>query len=190
MTDQLADPTSGTAAPDIETIKAQLSAELKAEYDERIKGFQRLLAGRDETQRVLEAQLEEFKTAGLSEEERQNLQEQRLAKENQELRAQLELAQLASEYTDEMPVFQELLSAKTAKEQLELMRRIRTAQAKAPAPATPAQSQEPELEIPDIDRNNPMRSFGDTIVLPDGRAMNEQLADQILSRAPRLGSLR
>lgn len=172
MTDQLATPASHDAQ-EIERIKA--------ENEERIKGFQRLLAGEQESKKALERQLRELKTAGLSEEERAQLQENETAQRIKELEVQLELAQLGNEFGDEMPLFQELLSAQTARDQLELVRKIRAGTTAAPASTTPA--------IPGVIGNNPQRDYGAALAA-DGGPMNDQIADEILKRAPKLSQLR
>lgn len=180
MTDPLAGQSSASAtapaeATDIEKIKAEISAAMRAELDTRVAGFQRLLAGRDETIGALSQELDELKTAGLSEEEREQLRDDRLATENQELRDQLALAKLAPEYADEMPLFQELLEATDPKAQLEVLRKIRkpgVAAAPAAADAEPA--------TPEIDHNNPPRQTPEGVTLPDGTLMTDDLADRVL----------
>lgn len=161
-------------AADIEKIKL----ELKAEFEERAKGFQRLVSERDNQLAAYRAELEELKTASLSDEEREQLEDQKKDQLIRELQGKLELTELGKTYGDELPFYERLIGAGTAKEQLEVLRELRAANAQA-------QSQEPattEVDIPDTDPNRPMRSFftNDTVLLPDGTPMNDALADRIL----------
>lgn len=179
-TDASADAPVLTAA-DIEKIKAEMTAS----FEERFKGMQRLVAERDDLLAARAAELEELKTAGLSDEEREQLEESKKDREIATLRSQLELQALAGEYGSEMPYFERLLKAPTAEDQLKAMREF--AQSFAPkAPVTPAAG---EPEIPEVDLNRPGRQPLDGVVLPDGTVMNDAIADQILASAGR-GALR
>lgn len=163
----------GVGAAEIERLKAEMTAAM----DERVKGLQRLVSGRDETIKALSSELEEFKTAGLSEDERYQLQLERRDKEIQALQAKLEMRDLAGKYGDEMPYFERLLAAGNAEEQLQVMRELR-AKASGPAPTEQAPA---EPVVPDVDPNNPARSFDSrSTVLPDGTVLNDALVDQIL----------
>jgi hypothetical protein len=176
-----ASPEPGTVSPEIEKIKTELASAFTAQINERVGGLQRVIAGKDETIKALGKELEEFKTAGLSEDEREQLQSRQLREENERLQSQLELERLGKDYGAELPIFQELLAASSAKDQLEMLRKLRTPAApveQAPAaPAAPA--------VPDVDPNNPMRSAPTGVVLPDGRLMTDELADQILRSVDR-----
>lgn len=160
------------ASIDIEKVKAEFSALM----EERVKGLQKLVSGRDETIKALSRELEEFKTAGLSEDERYQLQLERRDQEIKALEAKLELKELSGRYGDEMPYFEKLLAADSAEEQLQVMRDLRalaTGGSQAQAPAAPV--------VPDVDHNNPPRSFDpSSTVLADGSVMNDAYADQIL----------
>ena len=173
-------PAVSASAPGIGTAEIErLKADLMATMDERVKGFQRLVAGRDETIKALSSELEEFKTAGLSEDERFQLQLERRDKEIKDLQAKLELRELSTKYGDEMPYFERLLAAENAEEQLQVMRDLR---AKASG-QLPAQAPADKPVVPDnVDLNNPPRSFDrSSVVLDDGTVMSDALADQILA---------
>jgi len=171
------DTSPAATIADIEKVKAEIASA----FDERAKGFQRLLAGRDETIKALSEQLDELKTAGLSEDERVQLREQRLAEENEKLRTELELLELSREYGDEYPIFRELIDAPTAKDQLEAIRKMRKASVPAPSPAP---AEEPETSLPDM--NNPMRGTDGWGFLPDGTPMSDDLADRLLKSVSRV----
>lgn len=155
-------------------IEARLAA-LEAGYEERIKGFQRLLANRDQEKSALERELKELKTADLSEDERVQLTLAELQEEKDRLETELELVKLGSKYQDEMPLYQKLLGAQTAEEQLEFLRSLRSSGA-APAGKAPAESS-------DLDLNNPRQSAPAGMILPDGTMMTDELAERILKGA-------
>lgn len=167
---------------DIDKIKAELSAT----YEERIKGFQRLLADRENRERALQAELEEIRSATLSPEERVQLREKQLATRVRELEAQIELERLGASYSDEMPIYRSLLEAKSAEEQLGVLRSIRAA-AKPPVSEPPVTEGE-DLDVADIDLNNPVRiaPAGATV---EGQSMNDSLADKILASVQRMGAI-
>lgn len=184
--DELESPALGTApapaqpaTPDIESIRADIAAsikqELEASFNERVAGFQRLIAERD-------AELRELKTAGLSEEEREQLARRESEEELEALRRENELLRLSSEFPDEMPIFRQILNAPTAKDQLALLKQIRAAQAASQAPAPPPPA---DPDIPDVLPTNPMRPFEEGVILPDGTVMTDALADSLLKSAGR-----
>jgi hypothetical protein len=167
-------PSPSTSSPDLESIRAELQlslrADMEAQFQERAAGFQRALAEKD-------AELRALKTAGLSEDEREQLARQENESAIEVLRRENELLKLAREFPDEMPLFERVLNAPTAKAQLEAFRVLRAELSpKAPAPVA-----EPELEVPDILSSNPPRQTGPT--LPDGTAMSDALADRLLGSA-------
>lgn len=183
MTDELAGldgleaPASVPAvtAADIEKVKA----ELMASFDERAKGFQRLISEKDKENAALMEKLQELSLAGLSEEEREELEDRAKDTRIEELEARLELQALAKDYGTEMPYFERLIDAASTEDQLKVMREF--AEALKPAPqAQPEAPIEPEVDVPDVDLNRPMRRFTPGVVGPDGKAMTDELADRIL----------
>lgn len=167
-----------TPAFDIESVKAEIAAE----FEERAKGFQRLLAGRDQSLEALREELEQFKTAGLSEDEREQLALRKKDSRIQELEAKLELNALAGQYGTEMPYFERLLAGESAEEQLKVMREFAQTLAPQPPPAAPA---EPEYDPSGVDMNRPGRSFEAGTLLPDGSRMTDEIADRLLSSISR-----
>jgi hypothetical protein len=166
----------GPTQADIDKVKAELSAE----FEKRLTGFQRLVSKKDEALEAAMREIEELKTAGLSEDEREQLQVTKMREENQRLQAQNELLRLGGEYGDVMPYFERLLAGSSAKEQLEVMREFASLKAQAQGEPDP----DPDPEIPDIDLNRPMRQPVQGVVLPDGTVMNDELADRILGSVP------
>lgn len=186
MNDTLAgQPAEGAsaAAPangsiDIEAFEARISAK----FDERFKGLQRVIAQKDDLLAAVTEELNQFKTAGLSEEEREQLESDKLRAENQKLLAQLELKELGATYGEEMAHFERLLAAPTAEEQLQIMREFRAAGAAAPPPVAPVA---PEMDIPDIDLNRPRQVVNSGQQLADGTYMTDELADRLLGSVSR-----
>jgi hypothetical protein len=167
----------GTTAADIEKIKTDLASA----YEERIKGFQKLVSQRDESLAALTADLEELKVASLPEEEREQLVQSKKDREIQELRTKLELRELAEEYGSEMPYFERLLAAGSAKDQLTVMREF----AQGGRPVAPEIVADAPVEVPDVDMNRPLRGPSEGLRLADGTLMNDALADQILGSVGR-----
>jgi hypothetical protein len=154
----------------------KLKAELEGQFDERAKGFQRLIAEREQAIEALRNEIEESRLAGMSEDEREALLITKKDRRIEELEAKLELQRLASSYGSEMPYFERLIGAESTEQQLQVMREF----AQTLAPAAPPPPTESEVEVPDVDLNRPMRRWDPTVTLPDGRVMNDALADQIL----------
>ena len=190
MTDELlAAPDTDEASDDRSSEENDLPAakapviEAKSDVDERVKGFQRLLAKEQQEKKDLArrlADLEETqRLAGMSEDERAQYTSRREREELEELRAWKALQDLADEYPDELPVFQRLLKAGkggTARDQLEALREWRNPKKAAPEPS--------EDDTPDVDPNNPPRNppDEDAITLEDGSRMTMRRAMSLLKR--------
>lgn len=162
---------------DIEKIKS----ELQSQFDDRIKGFQRLVSERDQKLEAYQRELDELKTASLSDEEREQLEDQKKDQLIRELQGKLELNELGKTFGDELPFYERLIGASSAAEQLAVLRELRTPAASSASDDAPA-DKPAAPEIPDTDPNRPMRSFftSDSMLLPDGTPMNDAIADRIL----------
>lgn len=169
------------ASPDIEKLRADLSAEFEKKMQDRVTGFQRLLSEREQ-------ELRELKTAGLSEEEREQLARQESEDRVAALERENELLKLSRVYPEEAPLFEQLLAAPTAKDQLEFLRKLKADLKAASTPAAPANEAE-EPDIPDVISTNPMRPPEQGVLLPNGTLMTEDLADRLLGAAGK-GALR
>jgi hypothetical protein len=154
--------------------------EVKSDVDERVKGFQRLLAKEQAEKQALERKLAEFeetqRLATMSEDERSQYSSRKMREELEELRARVALNDLASDYPDELPLFQQLLKLSkggTAQDQLDAIRKWRT----------PAKKQEAVPDDTDVDPNNPPRTpiDEDAQVLEDGSRMTARRAASILT---------
>lgn len=165
---------------DIEKIRQEAHAAAQAAFDERAKGFQRLLAERDNALAEARRLLDDAKLASLSEDERDAEVQRRSESELERLRAENELLKLMPEYPDELPVFQRLLAAQDAKTQLDLIRELRKPAAPAnPAPAAPAADPAP------VDPNNPANPQS-AVISSDGVVMTDELAERLLRSAARM----
>lgn len=150
MTQELAGQSSASTGAvtgnDIESVRR--------EFEERFKGLQRVIAEKDQALEARNAELFQLKTASLSEDERAQLEVARIKEENDRLAREVELMKLAQTYGEELPIFQQLLSAESAEDQLKVLRAIRSAQAANSQPTGAA----PDVDVPDINQTNPMRS--------------------------------
>ena len=180
------DASAQAPAPITQADIDKLIAARDAQFEERIKGFQRLIADKETRAQALEHELSQLKTAGLSPEEREQLEIEQVKAENARLQAQLDLKNLASQYADEVPFFERLLAAPSAEEQLQVMREYATTlkAPQTPAPVAPVAPAEPA--IPEVDLNRPYRRetySGQR--LADGTVMNDELADRLLAAVGR-----
>jgi hypothetical protein len=158
-----------------------LEQRLNAAFDKRAAGFQRVIADKEATAKQLASQLEELQAASLSPDERSQVSQKRLADENAQLRAQIELTQLESEYGPAVATYRQLLAAGSAKDQLELLKALSN-----PTPAAPAT---PEVVVPDVDLNNPQRTPEQGFRLDDGTLLTDSIADRILGSVGKMADI-
>lgn len=164
--------------------EADIEARLTQKFEDRIKGFQRLVDEKDRALKDAQSKLTDLQMSGMSEDEKAEAEWNGLQAQVDKLQAENALLALASEYPEEMPEFKKLLNASDPKEQLEVIRALRAAaKAAAPAPETPDGG---EPEIPDVDPNNPLArqsSGGPTF---NGQVMDENWADRLLQSVKRM----
>lgn len=177
MTDQLAARGEGTDASASAPVAPTAEIEkVTAQYEDRLKGFQRMVAEKEKQASDLAARLEELESADLPADERFARRESKLASENAALKAQLEMAELRKEYGKEYDLYTGLLSKSSAKEQLDFAREFIANL----APQTPDSSPSAP-DVPDVDMNNPMRKQGEGVRLSDGTILTDDIADRILN---------
>lgn len=172
-------PASETPAPtafDPEAFKSSLVTELTAQWEskmnERISGiqssYQAQLNEKDE-------QLRQLQLASLSEVEQEQLLEQEAADYVEQMERELWLAKDAStKYPNAAAHIQKLFE--TGGDVAAYAEYLESVFRPAPAPEP-----EPAETVPDVDPNSPApaQPTGAT-VLPDGRVMTRELADQLL----------
>ena len=192
MTDELAGLVEETApaeetppaAPevDIETRFQQMESQL----NERIKGFQRVVAEKDQALAAARQEAKELRMSQMSQEEKDAAEWEDVQRENAELKTQLGLLQLGTEYPKELPIFQQIVQAATPKDQLELIRQLVNAQTAQASASTPPQEPPAEGEpaIPPVDPNNaPRRPLNaPNVGTFNGVPITEQWADEVLAR--------
>lgn len=159
----------------IEEVKAQLQAEFEAKFEERIKGFQRVIGSKDERLTAFEKELKQLKTASLTPEELEELSEKEKDNRIAELESKLELQALAKDFPDEMPHFQRLLESDSAEDQLRVLRELREAVTASRSNDVAGDPAADDLEVPEVDSNNPRRPRS------GGLEMNDEIADRILA---------
>lgn len=188
MTDEtLAGQPEGEEAPAATppaTPDADIEARLTQKFEDRIKGFQRLVDEKDRALREAQSRLTDLQMSGMSEDERAELEWNSLQAKVDQLQAENALLSLASEYPEEMPVFKNLLNASSPKEQLEAIRALRAAV--KPAASAPENPEGGEPEIPDVDPNNPLARPSSGGPVFNGQQMDENWADRLLASVKRM----
>jgi hypothetical protein len=185
--DDLAGLTAATEAP-AETppaespvdIEARL-AEVQRQFDERMKGFQRLIAEKDRAIETARQEAREAKLAGMSQAEIEEMEREEEESENDRLKAEIAILRLQQDYPDEVPLFRQILDAPSPEEQLKLIRQLRAAASSAQTPAP-----EPEPEIPPVDLNNPRATHSVSGSTFNGQPINEAWADRVLGSVQRM----
>lgn len=172
-------PESDTSSPEGEPAESPVPPttpdieKMRAEMDERIKGFQRLISERDAELARLRQADEERRIATLPEDERAAYEQTRYQKEVERLRMENEVLQAALKYPTIFPKYDALMKAPTAEEQIKLL-------ASWESPVAPPSPTEVEAPAPaPVDRNNPAQSRNRTLV--DGMEMDDTIAKSILS---------
>lgn len=146
-------------------------ARIDEKMNERVSGLQSVF---DRKLNEYGSMIEELKTATLSEEEREQLSEQKASEYVEELERKVALAELGQKYSKAAPHIQKLFETQgdvaAFAEYLESTLN--------PAPATP----DPEPEVPDVDPNRPAPSPAHAgPLMPDGTVLTKELADSVLA---------
>lgn len=175
-------PAATPPAPSADDIEARLTAK----FDERIKGFQRVIAEKDQALAAAQQEAQTLRMSGMSEDEKAELEWTQLQEQVQKLQAENALLALQGEYPEEMPVFKQLLSADSPKAQLEAIRALRASVKASAAPSTQENPTEGEPEIPDVDPNNPRPAPVQPGAVFNGQVMDESIADRILASLKRM----
>jgi hypothetical protein len=175
----------------LKALAEQLQAQFKSEMDDRVKGFQRIVAEKDTAITDLLTEVRGLKTASMSEDELEQFTASEKDAEIERLRFQLQLNELSGTYGAEMPYFKRLLDADDAAGQLGIMREFATALIQASAPEKPAAPEATdEAPVPEVDLNRPrVPAEAPLVTLADGSVagMTDSLADRLLASFP--GSL-
>jgi hypothetical protein len=156
------------AAFDIDKFKADLKAELQKDMDGRVGGFQTVI-------NRLTEENNQLKRAQLPDDERMELDDQDRQDRIADLERQIALMQLAQQYPEIAPAYQQLLDAETPEDQVAILASLRAAS----QPASP----EAEDQVAEVDRNNPVQTIGEIVgKLPNGAGLTGDIADEILKR--------
>lgn len=179
MTDPLAGQTAEEQAPAATppaVSESDIEARLTAQFEERMKGFQRMVAEKDSKLQAAERRARDLEMSGMTQDERDAAEWETMQTEVERLRQENLLLSKQNEFPSEVAVLRRLHSAANYDEQLLVLREL----AKAAAAVTPqAPAAEPELEVPNVDPNNPASPLAPGTRI-DGMEMNESLADRIL----------
>lgn len=169
-------PVGNSVGADLET---KLMAALRGELDTRFSGFQSLI---DKKVTPLASELAELKTAGMSPEEREQLEEDAARQRMDAVLRENELLKLRQTSPDEVDFLMALEKAESFEDQLELVReRFGAKAAQKVEAAVEAAENSP---TPAVDQNNPPRDAKQGIgAALDGGEMNDDIADALLSAA-------
>lgn len=167
--------------PDLQAMLKQFQSELKADSDKRFQGFQGLLDRRDAEYRAM---LEDLKTADLEPEQQEQAKANKLQRERDEYKRQVEILSMRKDYPEEVDVLMQFLQGKTLPDQLELLRQFR----KAAAPTAESSTEEHVEEQPTpVDRNNAARKS--STLLDAASNMTKDKANTLLNQSNEPGFL-
>lgn len=185
-------PGGNSSSPDIEAIVTRAVAAALGEQDKRFQGFQSLI------DRKFRDMSRQFKTAGLSPEEREQLGEEEEGDELDMLRREVEILRSRDRFPRGADLLTKLSEAETLEDQLSLIEQafnageITTGEAAQAAQAAVAQeaASTDTTPVPEVDRNSPGRELkpGLASALSSG-GMTDEVADALLADAPK-GALR
>ena len=103
MTEELATQAAQEVSANAEASAEKGTTEIenvRTEFEARFKGLQRVIAEKDEALQRYTTELSELKTAGLSEEEREQLKQTELKQRLDQLARENELLKLSKDYPD------------------------------------------------------------------------------------------
>lgn len=171
------DQPGGSSQVDIAGIVQQAVASALAEQDKRFQGFQSLV------DKKLNQLSNQFKTVGLSPEEREQLAEEGDEDDVDLMRRELELHRMRDQFPRGVARLLALSGAESLEDQLALMEALEDPQAAAQAAEAIAQSEATQTPVPEVDPNNPSRPLtaGAQSALASGKVTSEEEADAILS---------
>jgi len=180
--------TPAVGQADLDTWRQEIVAEINKANDERFGGFQKLLAKRDKAITDLSTGLNELKSRTLSDDEREELTDKALQDQLAAAQAENEILRLSREYPAEVVSdFEALLGADSAKDQLELLKKLRLGESKEtpaqnPAPETPKGIGSPAVQpaSSEVDPNNPPADQVDGLDFEQAFEKDPSLLDKIL----------
>lgn len=186
MADQIDQSTEGTDTSSQEPVSngggvdlEALMASFRGELDQRFSGFQSLI---DKKVSPLASQLDELKTARLSPEEREQLEEDAAQQRMEKLQRENELLKLRQSDPDAVDFLMALDGAESFEDQLDLVKQ--RFGAKAAKQVQEAVEEAAQEATPAVDQNNPPRGTKAGIASAlEGGEMNDQIADELLRAA-------
>jgi|WetSurMetagenome_2_1015567.scaffolds.fasta_scaffold476350_2 hypothetical protein len=154
------------SVPDIEKVRTQ--------YEERIKGFQRLVSEREQELVRLREQEERARISALPDDERTAYERSRAEEELSRLRTENEVLRMGSKYQSVYDKYEALMRAKTVEEQFQLL----DGWLKPPAPSADADETEAHEKPAPVDKNNPVKQKATMV---GDYQMDETIAKRLLS---------
>lgn len=159
-----------------------LASSIAETMNKRFVGFQQLVAKRDVEIETRDKTIRELKTAGMSEDELEQLTLIEREKEIESLKAKIALNELSATYGKEVPFFTRLIEADSMEDQLAVMAEY--GQQFQPAPIAPAAEPAVEGQSPEVDPNRAQRTpEAPLVTLPDGSVagLTDAIADRVLA---------
>lgn len=182
-------PGGNANAPDLDAVVQKAVAAALEQTDKRFQGFQSLI------DRKLSDVTRQFKTAGLSPEEQEQLE----ADDNEALRRELEIYRMREQFPQGADVLLKIAKAETLDDQLSLIEQALSAGKLSQGEATQAaqavveqdaQTGGNEAPVPEVDRNNPQRELTPGLQSAMAGEMTEEKADAVLETFNQKGALR
>ena len=173
----------GVGSLDLDKFKNDILGAVTSSFDERFKGFQKIMAKRDSQIDELARKIEEANRSDMTDEQRTALEDQEKDAQIARLQMQLELRELEREFPSVAPVFDRILKAETPREQLEILN-----EAFAPRQEQPEQTPEPTAQggNSSVDPNAPADTGIDGLAAEQAFEKDPGLADRILRGVGRL----
>lgn len=176
-------PGGSAQTPDLDTIVQRAVAAALEQTDKRFQGFQSLV------DKKLQALSNQFKTVGLSPEEREQLEAEEGEDEITTLRRKVELYENRERFPKGADLMARLMEAESLDDQLALIEQAFGPEAASQVAESVAEESTDETPVPEVDRNSPMRPLkagGQSALSAD--EMSEEVADALLANAGK-GSL-
>lgn len=185
-------PTPGSPAPvgqsDLDKWRQEIVGDITKVTDERFSGIQKLFARRDTKLQALEQTVEQLKSRTLSDDEREELTDKATRERLAAVEAENEVLRLSREYPAEtVSLFEALLGAESAKDQLEILKTLKKVEAEQPTPTptpTPEGIGAPSVQpaSSEVDPNNPPADLTDGLDFEKAFEQDPSLIDKILRR--------
>lgn len=165
-----------------ENLNEDKLAELRQEMNQRYSGFQSLL---DKKMAEIVDTISELKTARMSPEEREELEEVETKRELAKLKRENDILKMRTKYPEAVDTLMQVLDQQSLEKQLEILTALSKGKNSGPTP-----SEEPDVSPAPVDANNPPRKPEASLAsLVKGGQMTKEQAAKILGASNEKGFL-